>query len=135
MQPSASHALTYRQAATECSTLLASSASATPAATAAYGLQGVAEGTNPTVKYASRARSRNQHLTRLQYCCRPWSEWTPRENMDDERRRQLAARPPPTRPPQHPYTQLGLRCKHTQQLASELPLPLWQRPSVRPVPS
>jgi hypothetical protein len=80
-QPSVSHALTHRQAATEISTSSTSStssASAEPAAAVAHGLEVVAESTNPTVEYASRCSFARSQLTRLQYRRRQWPERNPR---------------------------------------------------------
>jgi hypothetical protein len=109
-QPAVSCVLTHRQTPAEPS---ASLAATEPAAAVAHGLQVVAEGTNPTVEYASCCPVARSQLTRLQYRRRPWPGRTPREDMDDEQRRQLAARPPPARPAQRAHTQLGLRCEHT----------------------
>jgi hypothetical protein len=103
-EPSVSHALTHRQASADLSTSSTSSASAEPAAAVAHGLQVVAEGTNPTVEYASRYPVACSQLTRLQHRRRPRPERTPREDMDGKRRRQLAARPSRARPAQRAHT-------------------------------
>jgi hypothetical protein len=110
-----------RQAPAEFS---ASPASAKAAAAVAHGLQVVAESANPTVEYASYCLVARLRLTRLQYCRGSWPERTSREDVDNEQRRQLAARPPPARPPKRAHPQLGLRREHTQQLARELSVPL-----------
>jgi hypothetical protein len=48
--------------------------------------------------------------TRLvQYRCRPWPEWEPRQNMDRLQRRPLAPRSPPERYAQFTYLLLGIQ--------------------------
>jgi hypothetical protein len=61
-QPSVFHTLTRRQASINLSTF---SASAEPATTDAHGLQVVAEGTNPTIEYASCCPVARSQLTQL----------------------------------------------------------------------
>jgi hypothetical protein len=66
-----------------------------PAAVVVHGLQVVAEGTNPTVEYAPYYLVAHPQLTQLQYRRCAWPKRTLRGDVDNEQRRQLAARPPP----------------------------------------